>query len=78
VKERYYFIADTWSTWTMSLGPILLRQRFKKAVYYTHFVSLVSLLHLCLQFEVSTEDIDKIETGMAAWVQEFEKYVPVI
>lgn len=41
VKERYYFIADTWSIWTMSLGPILLRQRFKSPVYYTHFVSLV-------------------------------------
>ncbi|KAF8146842.1 hypothetical protein K438DRAFT_1910612 [Mycena galopus ATCC 62051] len=73
VNEHYYFIADTWSTWTMSLGSILLRQRFKSAVYYTHFVSLVGLLHLCLQFEISMEDIDKIETGMAAWVQEFEK-----
>ncbi|KAJ6470693.1 hypothetical protein DFH09DRAFT_482565 [Mycena vulgaris] len=57
----------------MSLGPILLRQRFKHPVYYTHFVALVRLLYLCLQFEISTTDIDTIETGMAEWVQEFEK-----
>ncbi|KAJ7097464.1 hypothetical protein C8R44DRAFT_835053 [Mycena epipterygia] len=73
VKERYYFIADTWSIWTMSLGPILLRQRFQNPIYYTHFVSLVRLLHLCLQFEILNADIDTIETGMAAWVEEFEK-----
>ncbi|KAJ7168417.1 hypothetical protein C8R43DRAFT_1085761 [Mycena crocata] len=73
VKERYYFIADTWSVWTMSLGPILLRRRFKNPIYYTHFVSLVQLLYLCLQFEISTEDINTIETGMATWVQEFER-----
>jgi hypothetical protein len=59
----------------MSLGPILLRQRFKSPVYYTHFVSLVRLLYLCLQFKISTADIDTIETGMAEWVQEFERYV---
>ncbi|KAJ7085256.1 hypothetical protein C8R44DRAFT_836380 [Mycena epipterygia] len=73
VTEHYYFIADTWSVWTMSLGPILLRQRFKKPVYYTHFVSLVRLLYFCLQFEISTADINTIEIGMAAWVQEFER-----
>ncbi|KAJ7100775.1 hypothetical protein B0H15DRAFT_919926 [Mycena belliarum] len=73
VKERYYFIADTWSVWTMSLGPVLLRRRFKNPVYYTHFVSLVRLLHLCLQFEISSADIDTIETGMATWVEEFER-----
>ncbi|KAJ7442800.1 hypothetical protein B0H11DRAFT_2251256 [Mycena galericulata] len=57
----------------MSLGPILLRQRFKNPVYYPHFVALVRLLQLCLQLEISTEDIDAIEAEMASWVQEFEK-----
>ncbi|KAJ7937868.1 hypothetical protein B0H13DRAFT_2302339 [Mycena leptocephala] len=73
MKERYYFIADMWYMWTMSPGPILLRQRFQNPVYYTHFVALVHLLHLCLQFEIYTDDIDTIEAGMASWVQEFEK-----
>ncbi|KAJ7218476.1 hypothetical protein GGX14DRAFT_533319 [Mycena pura] len=63
-KERYYFIADTWAMWTMSLGL---------STTYTHFVALVQLLHLCLQFEISAADINTIETGMAAWVKEFER-----
>lgn len=52
---------------------VLLRRRFENPVYYTHFVSHVRLLHLCLQFKISTADINTIEDGMAAWVQEFEK-----
>jgi hypothetical protein len=72
-NERYQFIADTWSMWTMSLGPILLRKRFKNPVYYRHFVALVKLLHLCLQLEISSQDIDTIEKGMAEWVEEFER-----
>ena len=75
VEERYQFIADTWSTWTMSLGPVLLRQRFRDVAYYTHFIELVSLLKLCLQFQISADDINTIETGMAKWVEDFEKYV---
>lgn len=75
VDERYQFIADTWSTWTMSLGPVLLRSRFRDVAYYTHFIELVALLKLCLQFQISSEDIDTIETGMAKWVEGFEEYV---
>ncbi|KAJ7704460.1 hypothetical protein B0H17DRAFT_911748, partial [Mycena rosella] len=78
VKERYYFIADMramGAVWVMALGPILLHQQFKNLVYYIHFVLLVQLLHLCLQFEISTADINTIETGMASWVQEFEKCI---
>ncbi|KAJ7728044.1 hypothetical protein B0H16DRAFT_1734811 [Mycena metata] len=72
-SERYYFIADTWSIWTISLAPVLLRQPFHDPIYYVHFVALVRLLNLCLQFEIPTQDINTIETRMASWVKEFER-----
>jgi hypothetical protein len=35
------------------LGPVLLCGRFSKEQYYKHFVKLIKLLWICLQFEIS-------------------------
>jgi hypothetical protein len=75
-KERHYFIAESWFLFTTLLGPVLLRQRFSQPVYYRHFVSLVTLINLCLQLEIPADDIDQIEKGFADWVLEYERYVP--
>lgn len=71
--ERSHFIAETWGTWTLFLGPVLLRKRFRRDVYHKHFVSLVKLLSICLQFNLTSADIDKVELGMRKWVLEYEK-----
>lgn len=73
--ERSHFIAETWSFWTMFLGPVLLRNKFKKPIYYKHFVSLVHLLSICTQYEISKSEVDEVEEGMAKWVGEYERYV---
>lgn len=67
--------ADAWSLWTLYLGPILLERRFKKRRYYDHFVELVRLLNICLQYEYTPEDIDEIKTGFASWVKKYERLV---
>lgn len=67
--------ADAWSIWTLYLAPVLLRQRFTHVRYYNHFVELVQLLHLCLQFELSSPDIQQIKTGFIRWVKKYEEYV---
>jgi hypothetical protein len=36
--------ADSWSFWTLYLGPVLLCGRFSKEQYYKHFVKLIKLL----------------------------------
>ena len=74
-QDRSTCTADAWSLWTQYIAPPLLRQRFKHARYYNHFVDLVELLHLCLQFELTMEDIHRIRDGFAAWVEQYEKYV---
>jgi len=58
--NRSYCSAEMWSFWTLYLGPVLLRCRFHRQKYYTHFVQLVRLLNLCLQFEITDAEIDEI------------------
>lgn len=74
-EERSHFIAETWALWGQYVAPVLLRRRFKNPVYYTHFVKLVALLNMCLQFRISPAEIDKLEIGLAQWVKEFERFV---
>jgi len=60
--------ADVWSFWTLHLGPVLLRQRFRRERYYNHFVKLVKLLHICLQFEITVDEIQTVREGFSTWL----------
>lgn len=72
-KDRKYYNADAWSFWTIYLGPVLLRRRFSKPRYYKHFVELVKLLQICLQFEYSEDDKCKVREGFIEWVRQYER-----
>jgi hypothetical protein len=65
--------AESWSFWTLFIGPVLLRRRFRKQKYYHHFVELVALLNICLQFEITTEEVQTIREGMIKWVKQYER-----
>jgi hypothetical protein len=65
--------AERWSFWALYIAPVVLRRRFQKPKYYQHFVKLVKLLNVCLQYEITTEEIDALEKGFGEWVQEYEK-----
>jgi hypothetical protein len=71
--DRSKFIADTWLFWTTHLGPPLLQKVFKHRRYYDHFVRLVRLVNTCLQFEITEEEVDELESGFINWVKEYEK-----
>ena len=64
--------ADSWSFWALYLGPVLLRGCFQKEIYYKHFVKLIKLLHLCLQFEMTKEELTEVQEGFQDWVETFE------
>lgn len=72
-KEKWKFTAETWSFWALHLAPSLLRGRFQNARYHQHFVELVKLLNICLQFEISHDEIETIRVGMIKWVEDYEK-----
>ena len=73
--ERSSMTAETWSTWIMYLGLVLLRDRFSKAAYYDHFSKLSNLVHLCVSYEMSRLDVEAIRVGFIEWVEEYEQYV---
>jgi len=41
----------------------VLRGRFKRPQYYKHFMQLVELLKLCLDFEISEVILHRIDEG---------------
>ena len=65
--------ADSWSFWALYLGPVLLHGKFLKNAYYNHFIDLVKLIQICLQFEISRQDVVKLHIGLQKWVQEYER-----
>jgi hypothetical protein len=72
-KDRMYFTAESWSFWALYVSPVLLQGRFQRPVYYTHFIRLIRLLHLCLQFNISAAELEEIRLGLARWVETYEK-----
>jgi hypothetical protein len=75
-RDRSSFTSSTWSVWSLFIAPTVLRRRFPKERYYKHFCSLVKILNLCLQFEISEKDIDEIESGIRDWVVDYERCIP--
>jgi hypothetical protein len=72
-KDKKAKTAETKSFWLLYLGPVLLRRRFTRPIYYTHFVELIKLVTLCLQFEISRDELKTIRTGFQTWVTEYER-----
>jgi len=64
VENRSSTTTDTWSFWTLYLGPVLLQQKFKDKKYYDHFIKLVNMLHRCLQFTLTMADILDLRQGL--------------
>ncbi|TFK95882.1 hypothetical protein BDV98DRAFT_614530 [Pterulicium gracile] len=71
--QRSEFIAESWIMFATMLSPAILHNRFKKRVYYIHFMELIRLFNLCMQFGLDHSDIAKLERGFAKWVVEFER-----
>lgn len=72
-QKSSYMTADMWSFWTRFLAPVLLRKSFKKPEYFEHFVDLVELFNICLQFKISHAEIEKLHMGFQEWVEGYKK-----
>jgi hypothetical protein len=77
-SEKAQMTAETYSIWTLYIAPTLLKGRFVHTRYYDHFMRLVQLLTLCLEFEITQGQVDELERGFRSWVQKYERYAPVV
>lgn len=69
--------AELMSFWFIFLAPFLLKDRFPDIRMYNHMLSLIAIVKVCLQYELTDEDIDWIETSLAEWVGDYEKYLSI-
>jgi hypothetical protein len=76
-KDQSQYSAEMWSFWTLYIGPVVLRRRFQRPKYYSHFIKLVCLLNICLKFEITDDEIEEIRVGFIDWVKEYESYVHI-
>ncbi|KAI4294218.1 hypothetical protein K525DRAFT_213175 [Schizophyllum commune Loenen D] len=74
-QDRSNFSAEMASFWMSYIGPVVLKRRFSKPKYYKHFVDLVCLVNKCLQFEITTDEINKVREGFKEWVVTYERFV---
>jgi hypothetical protein len=51
-SERRLFTAKVWGFWTMYLAPYLL-EGWLGAIYYNHFLLLVDIIKMLLQFVIT-------------------------
>ena len=65
--------ADMWSFWMLYLGPVLLNRKFRRQVYYDHFIELVKLVNICLQFEITPLEISRLREGFKQWVSKYKE-----
>ncbi|KAJ7161525.1 hypothetical protein C8R46DRAFT_1222629 [Mycena filopes] len=72
-KDRPNVSAEMWAFWTMYLGPVLLRRKFRNIKYYRHFIELVRLLNICVQFEITDDEVEIVRVGFIDWVKAYEK-----
>lgn len=71
--NRVAMTANSYSFWMQYLGPALLFCAFTKNKYYTHFIKFVRLIKLCLQFEITRDEINDLRLGFQQWVEGYEK-----
>ncbi|TRM55775.1 hypothetical protein BD626DRAFT_415516 [Schizophyllum amplum] len=72
-QDRANMSAEMWSLWLLYIGPVVLRRRFLHQKYYDHFVELVRLVQICLQFEITHDEICDVRAGFQKWVVDYEK-----
>lgn len=72
-ESQSEFTADAWCVWTLFVAPVLLHGRFCHEKCYLHFMELVRLLRICLQFSLTCDDIQTIRLGFANWNVEYER-----
>lgn len=71
-SDKVSWTADTRSFWTLHLAPALLCDRLPHA-YYTHFMDLVKLFSMCLEYDMDRSKLPVLREGFAAWVEQYEK-----
>ncbi|KAB5587887.1 Transposase family Tnp2 protein [Ceratobasidium theobromae] len=70
-QDGYLYKAEAYAFWIQSVAPIVLKDRLPED-YYQHFLLMRDIIVLCLQLEVSYEELDKLQRMVNEWVADYE------
>ncbi|KAG8749984.1 hypothetical protein FRC11_010871, partial [Ceratobasidium sp. 423] len=72
-QDRYLYTAEGYAFWVQYLAPILLEGQLANP-YYKHFLLMCEIIILALQFELTYDDLDRLQDMINTWVVQYEEY----
>ncbi|KAG8685707.1 hypothetical protein FRC08_012953 [Ceratobasidium sp. 394] len=72
-QDGYLYKAEAHAFWIQFIAPIVLKNRLP-GKYYKHALLLREIIMLCIQYEITTEEIDDLDKMVKSWVSDYEKY----
>jgi hypothetical protein len=71
--DWHLFKGEHWSFWILFLALIVLQGQFQAPKYYHHICQLALIIKQCLQFTITTSELDQVEQDMIGWLQKYEQ-----
>lgn len=75
ITQRSTWTAESYCFWFCYLFPVVLRNRFPNDKYYKHGCLLVKIMKTCLQFSITEDELNTLESDIVEWVEKYERYV---
>ncbi|QRV93624.1 Transposase family Tnp2 protein [Ceratobasidium sp. AG-Ba] len=72
-QDRTLYKAEAYSFWVQYIAPILLLNRLPEP-YYQHFLLMRDIIILSAQLNITSEQVNELETMVNQWVIDYEKY----
>ncbi|CEL64041.1 hypothetical protein RSOLAG1IB_11025 [Rhizoctonia solani AG-1 IB] len=72
-QEGHLYKAEGYSFWFQSAAPIVLESRLPDP-YYEHFLLMQEIIVLALQFELTFDDLDRLQHMVNTWVAQYKEY----
>ncbi|KAJ2913165.1 hypothetical protein MD484_g7253, partial [Candolleomyces efflorescens] len=74
ITQRSTWTAESYCFWFCYLFPIVLRNRFPNDKYYKHGCLLVKIMKTCLQFSITEDELNTLDSDIVDWVEKYERY----
>ncbi|KAG8729570.1 hypothetical protein FRC10_003791 [Ceratobasidium sp. 414] len=72
-QDMNLFKAEAYSFWFQYVAPIILKGKIPDK-YYRHLILLREIVMRCLLFQITSAQIDELQTWINTWVTDYEKY----
>lgn len=72
LKSKPFYKASEIQSLCLFILPVILKGKLAET-YYQHFLLLVKISYLCLQSEITTEEIDMLEDYVKIFCQDFQR-----